>query len=155
MPIFGKLLTNVSARARRITHVVEAVEETHEVVGAGEGGSRRNVELDPIRQSRVGSPLPRRIDRTVMGIETNNGRCRIGLREQQGRRAVPTSDIGDPAPRLQLRLDTFEGWDPRAGEEIEVAGLKKRSQPPSTCPSCAPQANPSPVRNRSAMVSVA
>jgi hypothetical protein len=95
------------------------------------------------------------LDRSAVRVEANDGGRGVCLGEQDRRGSVAAADVRDPTAGGELGLDTVERRNPRRGQVVEVPGRKNRSQPPSTCGSCDPQANPVPVRNRSAMVSVA
>ena len=57
-----------------------------------------------------------------MGVEADDVRRRVGAGEQQARRAVPTTDVGDPGAGGELGLDAVECGNPGAGQVVEVAG---------------------------------
>jgi hypothetical protein len=69
----------MGAGADRVTHVMQAVEEAHQVVVAVERGRRGGLEADPVGKAGVGSPLARGLDRALMGVETDNAGGRVGL----------------------------------------------------------------------------
>ena len=60
-----------------------------------------------------------------MSIKANNRRRRVGLREQQRRCAVTTSDVGNGDPGAQLLKDSFQGGYPIAAEIGFVAGSEE------------------------------
>ena len=113
------------------------------------------LEADPFGKAGVGGPLARGVDRALMGVEADDAGGRVRLGEQQGRRAVPAADVGNPGAGCELGLDAIERWDPCAGQVVEVAGPEEAFTAVEDVRSCAPQENPVPVRNRSAIVSVA
>jgi hypothetical protein len=112
----------MGAGTDRVTHVVQAVEEADQVVGAIERRCGCGLEADPVGKAGIGGPLTGRVDRALVSIEADDVGGRVGLGEQQGRCAVAAADVGDPGAGGQLGLYAIERGDPCAGEVVEVAG---------------------------------
>ena len=83
---------------------------------------RGDLEADPVGEAGVGGALAGGVDRALVGVEADDGRRRVGLGEQQRRRAVAAADVGDVRAGGELGLDAVEGRDPGAGQVVEVAG---------------------------------
>src|SRR3954470_9168028 len=112
----------MGAGTDRVTHVVQAVEEADQVVGAIERRRGGGFEADSFGKAGVGGPLTGRVYRALVSIEADDAGGRIGLGEQQGRCAVAAADVGDPSAGGELGLDAIERGDPCTGEVVEVAG---------------------------------
>ena len=95
VPSGREVVADVRAGAGRVAHVVQAVEEAHQVVRPGERRRRRDLEAHPVGQPGVGGALAGGVDRAVVGVEADDGRRGIGLGEQQRRCAVAATDVGD------------------------------------------------------------
>ena len=123
----GEGLPHVARGGERVAHVVQAVEERHEVVaGARERLGRRGLERHAVGDPGVGRALAGRLDRRVVVVRADERRRRVGLRHQHRRRPVAAADVGDARPGLQLRLDAVEGRDPLGDEVGVVAGTEER-----------------------------
>jgi hypothetical protein len=92
-----EVVVDMGARTGRITHVVQAVEEADQVVVAIERRRGGRLEADPAGKAGVRGPLACGVDRTLVGVEADDAGGRVGLGEQQCRRAVPAADVGDPS----------------------------------------------------------
>ena len=145
----------MGARTGRVTHVVEAVEEADQVVAAIERRRGGDLEADPVGKAGVGGALAGCVDRALVGVEADDGRRRVRLGEQQRRRAVPAADVGDPGAGGELGLDAVERGDPCAGQVVEIAGPEEPFATAEDVVVVGAPGEPVPVRNRSAMVSVA
>ena len=145
----------MGAGAGRVAHVVEAVEEAHQVVGAVEGLADGHLEADPVGQAGVGGPLAGAVDRALVGVEADDRRGRVRLGEQQRGRTVPTTDVGDPGAGCELGLDAVEGRDPCAGQVVDIAGAEEPLATAEDVLIMSAPGEPVTGSERSAMMSVA
>ena len=99
---------------------MQAVEEAHQVIGAAEGGGRRDLEAHALGQPGVGGALAGGLDGAVVRVEAGDRRGGIGAGQQQRRRPVAAADVSDPRPGGELGLHAVQGRDPRAGEVVQV-----------------------------------
>jgi hypothetical protein len=85
--------------AHRVAHVVQAVEECHEVEVRSRIALRaRDLEVTrPATPARDALRAPTRS--TAVVVEADERRLAERLRQQDGRRAVPAADVGDAPPR--------------------------------------------------------
>ena len=100
--------------ARRVAHVVQAVERGHEVVAVGrQRVGRDGRERHAVTDARLGRQPPRLGDRAVVGVGAVDGRLRVRVGDDDRGRAVAAADVGHAAAGPQLLLDALERRDPR------------------------------------------
>src|SRR6516225_1529297 len=113
-------------RARRVAHVVQAVEKGDEIeilfriiLGRPdlEAGIRRDIVRSGVR-SRV-------LDRARVEVVTDKLRVRKRLRHDYGGQALTAPDIGYPAAALELFDDAVQRRQPVAHQIVQVAGAEK------------------------------
>ena len=115
-----ELSAGVSACAGTIAHVMQAVEEAHQVIGAAEGGGRRDLEAYALGQPGIGGTLAGGLDGAVVRVEAGDRRGGIGIGQQQRGRPVAAADVGHPRPGGELAVNAVEGRDQRAGQVVQV-----------------------------------
>ena len=87
--------------ANRVAHVMQAVEQAHQVVGPGELTGPGDLEGQPVPGTCLGCPVPGRRDGTVVVVEAVNGAVGVGLCEQDGGGAVAAADVRHPDAALE------------------------------------------------------
>jgi hypothetical protein len=112
----------VSCSADRVAHVVETVEEAHEVeadavVVLGGGLAERH----PVSDTAIGGALTRGGDRRGMEVVAGEHGVRVRLGHNHRRRAMAAADVGDGGARFELGGDTVERRQPRRHQVCLVA----------------------------------
>ena len=110
VPPGSQRLAHVAGRADRVAHVVQAVEQAHEVVGAGEVVGPGDLERDPVAHARLGRP-------------------------RRARRRSTRRGSRSPRPAVRLRLARAGSWPPRGRSRRRRPGRPHRAA--STTPSSA------------------
>ena len=115
----------VTRRARRIGHIVEAVEETDKIkVPTAVRRCIGRFEMC-IGGVRVLCPLPRRFDGLRMIVVADEFGIRIRLCHQDRARAVAAAYVGDAAATPELFGDTIERRKPACQQVGVVAGAEE------------------------------
>src|SRR5262245_30836393 len=111
----------MSGGTNRVTHVVQAVEETDQVEQTVIAGRTCYVEPGSRGDSRLGRPQASHLDRRGVKVEPAKCRIWIGGSHRYDGRPVTASDVGHPSTRMELRLDPIKCRDPLGGEICPVA----------------------------------
>src|SRR5205807_4255036 len=99
--ILVERLKYVRRRSHGVAHVVEAVEECHEVIsGAGEVLGTGDLERAAAADTRLGRSLAGHLDRGLAVVEAYEDGVWVGLGQYDRRGPVPAADVGDAGSRF-------------------------------------------------------
>ena len=96
-----------------IAHIVQTVEEGHEVQpGGGKILCRADLETRILGHAVCGCVRAGRVDRARVEVVADKFRVRECLGHHDGRPAMPASDIGHLGPAVELFNDSVESREP-------------------------------------------
>src|SRR5208282_1054623 len=117
---------HVRRSARGVAHVVQTIEERHEVVVLARKRFRAGYfELDAVPYACIARALFGGFDRFVVVIESGKLGFGIGLGHQNRRCAQTTAYVGDPRSAFQFFIYALERRNPRSDEICSIARPKK------------------------------
>ena len=112
--------------ANWIPHVVEAVEDRHEVIlFTWELLGFRHLERDPVRHPLTLGGFPRRLNGLVMVVKSIDVGLGEGFRHQDGGSAFPAAHVGDLGTAREFVLDPIESRNPGADQIRGVPWTKE------------------------------
>jgi hypothetical protein len=125
-PILSQGLPDVCGCPDRVAHVMQAIEDGHEVVVcAGKLLRLCHAEGDSVGGTITPGGLASRLNRLVMVVESEESGLRECFCHQQSGRPFPATDVGHSRPGLQLRLDIAQGGNPCAYKIGGIAWAKE------------------------------
>src|ERR1700747_3420613 len=112
----------MSSGADRVAHIVQTIEEGHEVQsGSGKILCRADLEDHVVGDAMRSGVLARRLDRTRGKVVADKLRFWESLGHRHRRPAVAAADISYLGAVLELPDDPVEGRKPRANQVVVVA----------------------------------
>src|SRR5512145_1786978 len=114
--------------SHRITHVVEAVKESHEIeIVAGKLARQSNVEPRVRRDAMLLGMQSSLFNGTRMKVIANEGGIRERLGHHHSGEAVTTTNIRDGCAVLELRDNAIQRREPGVHETVVITGTEETS----------------------------
>src|SRR5712691_1967426 len=127
-PIGCERFASAPGSANRIVHVVQAVEESNQIVSSDRGWVRAgasDLEAYPVGQTRRARRLTGALNRGWVIVVPNDLRARIRLGQDERGGPVAAPNIGDARACLKLCHDPRQGRQPRLHNVLLVARTKE------------------------------